>query len=293
MEIVKKIIDDFPQVDICLVVSDRLIGANFKVNNLANAVTVAKHDIFIVADSDIRVGSDYLEKVIQPMHDKNVGVVTCLYTSVVRGWMAILEAIATACDFHAGVLVSRELKGIKFAFGSTIVIRSQVLAKIGGFEAIADYLADDYQLGYLPAQAGYKVVLSDYVVQHVLTFTTVSDFISRQIRWARCIRVSQPDGYLGLIFSYGIVSSLLFLIVTRGSIIGWGVLIVTWVTRFLMGWVVGVKSLGDTTAKKYLWLIPIRDMISFIIWCCGFVGNTINWRGRRLKLIKGGKLELL
>ncbi|MDF5723688.1 MAG: bacteriohopanetetrol glucosamine biosynthesis glycosyltransferase HpnI [Rhizonema sp. PD37] len=291
LAVVKQIINDFPQLDIQLVVSDRTIGTNLKVSNLANAVTLAKYDTFILADSDIRVGTDYLQRVIQPLQDKSVGVVTCLYRSLAQGWVASLEAIGTATDFHAGVLVSHKLEGIKFALGSTIVIRKEVLEAIGGFEAIADYLADDFQLGYLPTQAGYKVVLSDCVVEHVLAPTTLAKAIKHQIRWARCIRVSRPWGYLGLFFTYGTVSSLLFLIATKGSVRGWIILVITWMMRLTMGWVVGVKSLRDPCSQKFFWLIPIRDLIGFLIWCYGWLGKTIEWRGRRLRLTNDGKLE--
>jgi ceramide glucosyltransferase len=291
---VKEIISEFPELDIQLVISDRAIGTNLKVSNLANAVAKAKYEILVIADSDIRVETDYLQRIIQPMQDNSVGVVTCLYRSLARGAVAILEALGTACEFHPGVLVSKQLEGgIKFALGSTIVIRSSVLKAIGGFEQIADYLADDFQLGYLSAQAGYQVVLSDCVVEHVLATTTFADSIQRQIRWARGTRVSRPWGYLGLIFTYGTFTSLLLLIATKGSIFGWVILILTWITRLIMGWVIGVKVLQDSSAQKFLSYIFLRDLLSFAIWCCGLVGNTIEWRGRRLKLTKEGKLETI
>ena len=290
IEIVQKIIQEFPNLDISLIVSDRIIGANLKVSNLANAFTTAKHEILLIADSDIRVGTDYLSRVIQPLKDESVGVVTCLYRSSAQGWVATLEAIGTATDFHPSVLVSNHLEGIKFAFGSTIVIRKQVLTAIGGFAAIADYLADDFQLGHLPTQAGYKVVLSDYVVTHVLDTSTFADAIQRQIRWARCIRVSRPWGYLGLLFTYGTVISLLLLMVTKGSILGWIGLAIAWVMRLIMGGIVGGIVLDDPVTKKFFWMIPLYDILHFAIWCYGFVGGTIEWRGQKMKLIKGGKL---
>jgi len=277
VEVVKQIIDNFPSIDIQLVVNDRTIGTNLKVSNLANAAAVAKYSILLIADSDIRVGSDYLRRVIQPMRDPTVGVVTCLYRSLTQGWMARIEALWISTEFHPRVLVARKLEGIKFALGSTIVIQRSALEAIGGFLAIADYLADDFQLGNLPAQVGYKVVLSDYVVEHVLATASFSDLIQRQIRWACCQRVSRPWGYLGLIFTHG----------TATSLTGLGI---TWTMRLLMAWVVGVRSLKDPTAKKFLWLVPLRDLMSFALWCYSFVGNVIEWRGQRLKLTKGGKL---
>lgn len=290
VEVVKKIITNFPDIDISLVVSDRTIGTNLKVSNLANATVLAKHSFLLIADSDIRVGPDYLQRVIQPMQDSSVGVVTCLYRSLVQGWVATFEAIEISTKFQPGVLVARKLDGIKFALGSTIVIRKVALEAIGGFLAIADYLADDFQLGNLPTQAGYKVVLCDYVVDHVLATESIADLIERQKRWARCIRVSRPWGYLGLIFTHGIATSLLFLIVTQGATLGWAVLAITWSARLAMAWVVGVKSLNDPVAKNFLWLVPLRDFMTFVLWCYSFVGNTIEWRGRKLKLIKGGLL---
>ena len=293
IEVVKKLIQQFPEIDISLVVRDHIIGANLKISNLANAVTSAKHDILVIADSDIRVNSDYLQTVIQPLQDEKVGVVTCLYRSTAQGIATILEAICTATDFQAGILVSQQLEGIKFALGSTIVIRKTTLAKIGGFAAVADYLADDYQLGYLPTQAGDNVVLSNYVVEHGLGYSSLFNAINRQIRWARCIRVSRPGGYIGLIFTFGTISSLLLLITSSGSILSWLVLSITLPMRFIMAWVIGVKVLNDEVTKKYFWLILIADIVRFIIWCCGFVGNTIEWRGTKFKLVKDGKLEMI
>lgn len=290
VEVVQKIIYNFPDIDIQLVVSDRTIGTNFKVCNLANAQTEAKYSILVIADSDVRVGVDYLRRVIQPMRDSTVGVVTCLYSSLTQGWLAAIEALWISTQFAPSVLVARKLDGIKFAFGQTIVIQKAALEAIGGFLAIADYLADDFQLGKLPAEAGYKVVLSDYVVEHVMPTGSISDSLKRQMRWERGTRVSRPWGYLGLIFTQGTATSLFFLLATQGSILGWAVLGITWSTRLVMGWVVGVRCLKDPVARKFLWLVPLRDPIGFILWCYSFVGNAIEWRGRRLRLLKDGKL---
>ena len=292
IEVIEKLIQQFPEIDINLLVKDQIIGANLKISNLANAVTIAKYDILVIADSDILVGSDYLQTVIQPLKDEKFGVVTCLYRSTAQGIATILEAICTATDFQVGILVSKQLEGIKFALGSTIVIRKTTLTKIGGFAAVADYLADDYQLGYLPTQIGEKVVLSNYIVEHGLGHSSLLDSINRQIRWARCIRVSRPWGYGGLIFTFGTISSLLLLITNSGSIFSWLVFSITFSMRLIMAWLIGVKLLNDSVTKKYFWLIPFADIVRFIIWCCGFFGNTIKWRGTKFKLVKDGKLEI-
>lgn len=288
--VIRQLIHDFPEVDLQCVINDRTLGSNRKTSNLANAFTHAKYDTLLLADSDVHVEPDYLQQVVQPLSDPHVGVVTCLYRSLADGWLTKVEALSSATEFLPGVLVSNRLEGAKFAMGQTIVIRRTALESIGGFEAIANYLADDFQLGHLPAQAGYQVVLSRHIIKHVMAGSTVAGTLQRQFRWMIGIRVSRPWGYAGLIFTYGTVSSLLLLLATGGSPFGWLILGLTWVSRLLMAWFVGVNCLGDPTAKQLLWLVPLRDCVSFALWCYGFTGNIIVWRGRQFKLTRAGEL---
>lgn len=291
VEVVQKLIHHFPEQDIQLVISNREIGVNPKVNNLANAAAEAKYGLWVIADSDIRVGGDYLQHVVQPLRYPGVGVVTCPYRSQATGLVATLEAIGTATEFHPGVLVARKLEGVHFAFGQTIAIRRVLVEKLGGFEAIADYLADDFQLGNLPATVGYRVVLSRYIVEHGLSSHSFGVSLQRQMRWARGIRVSRPWGYLGKIVTYGTVMSLCLVWVSGGSAIGWTMLTLTWMVRLLMAWSVGIWWLNDRPTQRYWWLLPLYDVISFVIWCGGLVGNSIEWRGNRFRLLPGGKLQ--
>ena len=293
MEVVRQLIKDFANLDIQVTASLYTLGANRKVSNLAHAVTKAKYDILLLADSDVRVEPDYLRRVIQPLSDPAVGVVTCLYRSIAQGWVTTIEALSTPTEFLPGVLVSTALEGIKFAMGQTIVIRRSVLEEIGGFAAIADYLADDFQLGFLPTQAGYKVVLSDYLIDHVMPQSAIAVSIHRQTRWLVGIRASRPWGYIGLIFTHGTVTSLLFLLATGGSVLGWSVLSVAWVMRLAMAWFVGIRCLGDPVAQKLFWLVPLRDGISFVLWGYSLIGNTVEWRDRQFRLTRSGKLIAL
>jgi ceramide glucosyltransferase len=291
IEIVQKLIQEYSAQDIELIVCNQVIGANPKVNNLANASDCAKHDIWLIADSDIRVSKNYLQEIIQPFQDLQVGVITCPYRSIVQGWVAITEALGTACEFHPGVLVARKLEGIKFACGSTIAIRKSVWSEIGGWKAIADYLADDFQLGYQSAALGYKVVLSNYVVEHVLSSSSLVESLQRQIRWSKGIRVSRPWGYLGTIFTNGTIISLLLVMITQAAVWSLVLMAVVFLTRMTMAWVVGAWGLKDQSAQRFWWLMPCRDLLSFTVWLCGFVGNTIEWRGQKLKLNRNGKLD--
>lgn len=290
IKVIKQIICDFPQIDIQLVVSDRTIGSNQKVSNLANALSKARYDVLLLVDSDVRVEPNYLQQIVQPLAHARVGVVTCLSRAVTGAWLTCLETLNLTTEFQPGILVSNQLEGIQFALGQTILMRRAALEKIGGLAAIANYLADDFQLGYLPAQAGYDVILSDHIVDHVIGTSTLIGSLQRQLRWVTGIRVSRFWGYLGLIFSYGTVASLLFLLVTQGSVWGWSMLGITWATRLTMAWFIGGQCIGDPVAKQLIWLVPLRDLVSFVLWCYGFFWNTIRWRDRQFKLTREGKL---
>jgi ceramide glucosyltransferase len=291
--VVEQLIQDFPQVDLRLVVSECVIGTNLKVSNLANLEPYAQYEFMLMSDSDIRVGSDYLQHIIQPMRNPRTGVVTCLYRSRVYGPIAALEALSISTDFHAGVLTARQLGWMNFAMGSSILIRRQVLGEIGGFEAIANFLADDFMLGNLAARAGHRVVLSDYVVEHILATQNLLDLIAHQTRWNRCMRVSNPWGYAGLLFSHGPTLSLFLLLMSGGSPLSWCLFSIVWTARLCMGWMVGVKFLKDKVAAQYLWLVPVRDFLSFGLWCYGFMGNLVVWRGRQFRILKDGTLLAL
>lgn len=291
--VVNQIIQDFPERDLQLVINERSIGCNPKVSNLANAESQAKYGILLAADSDIRVGPSYLKRVVQPLSEASVGVVTCLYRCLPQGIAALFEALIIATEHHPAVFITQKLEGIKFAIGATIVIRRSVLNEMGGFAAIADYLEDDSQLGYRPTQLGYRVVLSDYIVNHVTGPTSWLHSMKRQARWACGTRFSDPSGYPKTILTRGTVASLLLLLVTGGSAWAWVGLITLWAVRLGMAWTVGVWGIQDPTARWFFWLAPLGDLMSFAIWCYGFVGTTIEWRSQRLKLVQDGKLEAL
>jgi ceramide glucosyltransferase len=290
VQVVRQVMENFPDLDIKLVISNRTIGTNLKVSNLANMMAEARYPLLLISDSDISVEPDYLSRVVQPMRDERVGVVTCLYRSLAHNWIATLEAIAIPTEFFAGVLTARKMEGMKFTLGSTVLIKRSVLEAIGGFQRIADYLADDFLLGNLSAQAGYQVVLSHCIVNHTFDTKSFRDLLRHQVRWSRGTRVCRPRGYLGLITTYGTFTSLLFLLASGGSSAGWAALAVTWIARLAMGWIIGINYLNDPVAKRAFWLVPIRDLLTFAIWCCGLVGNKVEWRGQKFRLTKDGKL---
>jgi ceramide glucosyltransferase len=289
--IVEKLRADFPDKDITLVVCSEVIGANLKVSNLRNILAQTKHEQIVIVDSDIRVEKDYLQRVLAPLAEAKVGMVTCLYRATSPpDFAALLEAIGITGEFAAGVLMARMLEGVKFALGSTMATTKTRLRDIGGLEAVADFLADDFMLGNLMANAGYEVRLSDYVVETAMSPVGFAGMMRHQLRWGRSTRISRPAGYLGLILTYGTALALLTCIVdgfTRGSLFLFGA---TLAIRMLAAWMIGVHWLRDKILKKYFWLLPVRDLLSFAIWCLSIVGKRVEWRGRIFEVLRDGKM---
>jgi ceramide glucosyltransferase len=290
VELVERVQKEFPQHSIRIVVCARDLGANTKVGNLAQMLQAARHSVIVVNDSDIRVPPDYLQRVTTPLLRPEVGLVTCLYRGVANATLGSrLESLGISTDFAAGVLVARKMEGMKFGLGSTLAFRRQDLEAIGGFEAFADYLADDYQLGARLARKGWTVELSDALVETFLPQYTVSQFLSHQLRWARTIRDSRFWGYAGLGLTFGLPWALLALAFSRGAMWAWALLALTGVMRAAAAWTVGWSVLRDRRVLRLLYLIPLRDLVAFFVWIASFAGHTIHWRGEVFQL-RNGKL---
>jgi ceramide glucosyltransferase len=289
--IVKKLIADFPNRDIALVVSDKVIGQNLKVSNLQNMLARVKHEQIVIVDSDIRVRRDYLRAVLAPLSDPRVGLVTCLYRAAEPpDFASKLEAVGITAEFAAGVLMAWMLEGMRFGLGSTMATTRTRLEAIGGFPVLADYLADDFMLGNLIEKDGYEVRLSHHVVETAMHPSGFRGMMRHQMRWGRSTRISRPMGYLGLILTYGTSLALLNVAVTRASTFSLVLLVCTLVIRLTMGWMIGVHWLHDRVLEKHFWLLPIRDLLSFLIWCISWVGRRVEWRGRVFEVARDGKM---
>ena len=292
VESVKALQREFPDRRIQLVVSEKILGANVKVSNLAQMLTEARYDHLIVNDSDIRVEPDYLRRVTAPLANSQVGLVTCLYRGVPGATLGSrLEALGISTDFCASVLVARQLEGgIRFALGSTLAFRRVELDKIGGFTSFVDYLADDYELGKRIAGLGLTVNLSDVAVETYLPSYRLREFFAHQLRWARGIRDARAGGYLGLIFTFGLLWALLALMASGGAPWAFITLAITLLLRFAAALVVGRGVLQDRQILKDAWLIPLRDLLAVAVWFASLGGHTVTWRGDRFRL-KNGKLS--
>jgi ceramide glucosyltransferase len=291
IESVKELQAEFPGRRIQLVVSPKILGANVKVSNLAQMLPCATYDHLIVNDSDIRVPPDYLQRVIAPLADPRVGMVTCLYRGVASATLGSrLESLGISTDFCPSVLAARQVEGeIRFGLGSTLAFRRSELEKIGGFASFVDYLADDYELGKRIAELGFTVRLSDVVVETFLPSYSLRQFFAHQLRWARGVRDARAGGYAGLVFTFGLMWALLAVAASRAALWSAIAFAVVLLLRYAVALVVGKSILQDRQILKYAWLIPLRDLSAVTIWIVSLGGHTVTWRGDRFRL-KNGKL---
>lgn len=291
VKLVERLIAEFPQRAIRLVICEKNLGANRKVSNLAQMVSAARYEYLVVNDSDIRVEADYLQRVLAPLNDPGIGLVTCLYRGMDAGTLGSrLESLSISTDFCPGVLVAQSIEGgIRFGLGSTLAFRRRELHAMGGFEAVADYLADDYQAGIRIAGLGLKVELSDVVVETFLPAYTLRGFLDHQLRWARTIRDSRYWGYVGWGLTFGFPWAVLALVLAGGAVWAWVLLASVTAARLTMALTVAKSVLGDRQGFSSLALIPLRDAIGFIVWLTSFTGHRVAWRGDSFRL-QNGKL---
>ncbi|HET6418797.1 MAG TPA: bacteriohopanetetrol glucosamine biosynthesis glycosyltransferase HpnI [Geobacteraceae bacterium] len=291
ISVIKNLIERYPGVDIELVVDGRIYGANYKVCNLINAFPKAKYDILIVCDSDIRVNPNYLREVCSGFSDPSVGLVTSLYRSrEIRGIATALEALGFTAEMVPNVMVALKLEGLSFGLGASMAVRREALEKIGGFPALVDYLADDYQLGNMVHRAGYRLALSGHFVESVMKRERLPGILSRQLRWARTMRVSRPAGYFASGITQPVPMALLALIASGFSPAGWLAFVLLGLTRVIVVFCYSRFFVGDRLVPRYAWLLPVRDCLAFGTWALSFLGNRVTWRGNRFRLLPGGKI---
>jgi ceramide glucosyltransferase len=258
---------------------------NAKVGVLAELARRARYSLLLVNDSDIVVEPGYLRAVTAPLTDPGVGMVTCLYRAGAESFASRFEALGIATEFAPSVLVARLLGVAEFALGSTMVFRARALEKIGGFAAIANYLADDYQLGRHIAQLGYRIEFAPMVVETHLGAGSWGQTWRHQLRWSRTIRVSRPSGYYGYVVTHATLWGMVAL-----SAHQWQVGAAALAVRVLAGVWVGAAILGDRKVLRDFWLIPLRDLFGFGVWVAGIFGDTVQWRDRQLKLRPDGRI---
>jgi ceramide glucosyltransferase len=292
--VIQKIIEDYPQLDLEMIIDARLHGSNHKVSNLINMFPTAKHEILIVSDSDMRVRKNYLHDVVAPFANTANGAVTCLYSGRTDDGVASkLNAMFINEWFLPSVLISDALKDISYCLGATMAVRREILTDFGGFEALANYLADDYMLGQMVSERGYKVYLSYTIVENLSYEQNYKSLFLHELRWARTLRAVEPLGYMGTFLTDTLMISSLTaffaLLFTQHTFLPASILGITITARILLH--LQVKSALELDGRGSLVLIPVRDMMSFVIRVVSYMGNSIEWRNHTFSIDDDGLMH--
>lgn len=293
--VIEKLQKDFPERRITFVTDVPRIGENNKVNTLCRLVKEATHELMVMSDSDVRVDRNYLREVAAPFRDVAVGAVTSFYRCTGGGTLAAdLDMLGMCMESVPSALVARKLEGkVQFAYGWTMATTKERLAEIGGWEAMANYHSDDFELGNRIAAKGHRVELMREPVWMVFSKEKFGDFLRHELRWAVGLRNVRPVGYVGMIFTHGLPWTVAAVTVALTS--GWPGLAGSYLGAYLtlrlsIGYAAGVWGLRDQVGASKLWLAPLRDGISAGVWLAGFFTSKITWRGLGYR-VKDGLLD--
>ena len=279
-----------PEKDIELVVDARAIGSNLKVANLENMLPAASHDIIVLADSDMRVEPHYLNAVTAPLLDPRIGLVTCLYKGVSMGGLwSQLAAMHINFAFLPSALSGEAIGVGGGCFGATIALRREVLERIGGFARIRDELADDHRLGDAVRELGLATVLSPYIVENRLAEPSLASLWRHELRWARTVRAMAPFGFAGSIVTHTVVLALLAAAAAGFSAIACWLALISCMLRWIA---VGVVARALALPTGGLWLLPLRDVLSFAVFVGSFCGRSVLWRDQPFRVEPGGRMTV-
>jgi ceramide glucosyltransferase len=287
--LVERLCTGHPAIPTRLIVTGEPPYPNAKVFSLDRMLAAATHDLIVMADSDVRVTPAMLSTIAAEFQDPRLGLATCPYRAVPgRSFWSALEAIGLNTEFIAGVLVARMVDGMRFALGPTIAARRETLDQIGGFDAVKDYLAEDFVLGKLAAERGYGVLLSSYVIEHRIGAQHFGANVRHRLRWSRSTRRSRPWGYAGQVFTNPLPLALMLWAVEPGW---WPVVAATLLLRGAAAWTTAGLVLRDSLTARLWLLVPLQDIAGFLTWIAGFFGNTILWRGHRYYVRPDGRFQ--
>jgi ceramide glucosyltransferase len=291
VELAEKVIHEYAgRVSARLIVTGESPIPNAKSYSLNRLVREAKYELLVMGDSDIRVDPDLLGLLAREFEEPRVGLITCPYRAVGgRSLWSRLEAIGMNTELLGGVLVARMLEGMKFALGCTLAVRRSVLDAMGGFAYLQEFLAEDFVIGHRAAEMGYEVLLSAAVVEHRIGSQGMGSNLSHRLRWARSTRRSRPAGYWGQVFTYPLPLSLLLWAV-HGS--AWPLVLLTLVLRAGAAIATSRYVVEDALVGKQWWLLPCQDVLGFLVWIGGFLGDTIVWRDRKCTVLPDGRLQV-
>lgn len=288
LEIARRLQREFPSRDIAVVAGSSATARNPKVGNLIGMRPHARHGIWLIADSDMRVGREYLAAIAADFADENTGAVTCVYGATPLAQLAArLGAMYVNDQFAPSVLVAAALEPLTYCFGATMAVRREVLEAAGGFERLGAALGDDYELGRAVREAGYNVALSPYVVQTTVADVNLRALWLHELRWARTILAQRPAGYAGSVVTYAVPFAA-----------AWAALAPSWFSAM------GLAAVGMLRVRVHFearetfapntpaspWLIPLRDALGVAVWAAAFCGRAVRWRDANFIVEAGGHM---
>jgi ceramide glucosyltransferase len=282
--LIEKLAREFPERSIRLLVGfgnrGGRVGTNDKSMKLAHLVREARHEVIVMNDSDVRVSPDYLRTVVAPLANPSIGAVTCFYTSKNENTFADrLQTVGMMSDFFAGLLIARQLDGVKFALGTTIATTRTRLAEFGGYESIDNRPADDLLVGRLIAEHGHTVEFLPYTVEVIVDYKSFRDLFQQRLRWLVVMRCMRPWGHFGLVFTHGIAWCAVAIAVHPTMSVAMGWLGLYLMLRMAMMWSIGIHGLKRHSLWRRMPLIPLWDALAFVLWLTSFTRDSIRWRG--------------
>lgn len=291
---VEQLRDKYPGVRTRVVLSGEPKWHNAKVFSLDKMIASTQNSHFIITDSDIIVGRNFIREIVPPLNDPRVGCVTAMYEGVpAPEFWSTIEALGMSVEMPSGVMVADMLEGMKFALGAVMAVRRDSLRAIGGIRATREYYSDDFVLGNLISEAGYQVVLSHVKVGHVLVSRSFASTFGDQLRWMQSTRHSRPKGHLGTGLTFAVPFGILGLM-AAGAMgywhLGWALFAWAWLNRTIQSAVVGGVVIGDKRALFLSWLYPLRDLIGFFTWAGSYASSTFEWRGELYRFTPGGRI---
>lgn len=277
--VIERVMRDHPERPVRLLVGAPELGLNSKVNKLCRLVEEARYELLAISDSDVRVEPDYLRQVAVPFRDAQVGAVTALFRgNADASLLSQLDAIGAGEDF-SGTLIARRFEGMKFLLGTTMAMRRERLAEAGGFAALANHHADDFELGRRIAARGHRIELLREPVWMIFPKQSVGALLRHEMRWMIVLRNIRPRGHLGMLFTHGLPWALAAAAVAQSWWLAAGFLTAYLTLRLAMAWTISVWGLKDPVVRRNLWLIPLRDALAFLVWLASFASNRVRWRG--------------
>ena len=288
LPIARRVIAERPDRDIALVIDSQVSGRNLKVANLVNMLPAARHDILVFADADMRVGRDYLAAVTAPLCNPAIGLVTCLYKGLPTGGLwSQLGALHINFGFLPSALLGEALGTGGGCFGATIALRRSVLECIGGLAVVRDELADDHRIGTAVRDAGFATALSPYMVETSVSEKSLKCLWQHELRWARTVRLMAPLGFAGSVITHAVALALIAALACGFSLTSLAFLAMScalrWASAVAIAWTLHLPTAG-------LWLLPLRDILSFAVFLGSFCGRNVSWRDQLFRIEPSGRI---